>query len=195
MPLLDLKVWIWCAVSAQRTIQPMPFHGTVSTECYVRSIWHHSLANWLTKMSYGHFMQSIAKAHNCKQFCGCSRCSHWRTSYKWMFATSVITQFKSLRLLFVEQAEIKSVYEWFALVSIISSNFFNVISAVLVQPLQQVPSCIFSLCDACLGGIITLRLYFSNELSWTAVEKHTMNNWLPWQGCVRSMSCQMWDPV
>jgi hypothetical protein len=59
-----LKVGVWCAVSAWRTIQSMSFHETVIYECYTRlflSPFFGQLTN--EEKLYEHFMWDNATAH------------------------------------------------------------------------------------------------------------------------------------
>jgi hypothetical protein len=59
--LYDLKVCVWGATSAHRTIQPVYFHEIINSERYVRlspffcQLTHEKL--------YRHFMQDNATAH------------------------------------------------------------------------------------------------------------------------------------
>jgi hypothetical protein len=63
VPLHDLKVGVWCAISVRRTIQPMSFHKTINSERYVRLI----LSLFFSQLTdeeklYGHFVQDNATA-------------------------------------------------------------------------------------------------------------------------------------
>jgi hypothetical protein len=64
VPLHDLKVGVWCAISARRIIGPVFFHETINSERYVRLILS-PFFDQLTdeEKSYGHFMQDNATAH------------------------------------------------------------------------------------------------------------------------------------
>jgi hypothetical protein len=76
VPLHDLKVGVWCAISAWRAIQPMSFHKTINSEHYVRMSLSPFSGQLTDEKSYRHFMQHNAKTH-CKQFYGCIRQSLW----------------------------------------------------------------------------------------------------------------------
>jgi hypothetical protein len=64
VPLHDLKVGVWCAISARRIIEPVFVHETINSERYVRLILS-PFFDQLTdeEKSYGHFMQDNATVH------------------------------------------------------------------------------------------------------------------------------------
>jgi hypothetical protein len=61
--LRDLKVGVWHTITAQRTIQPMTFHETINSKCYVRLILSLFFSQLTDEKSYGYFMQDNATAH------------------------------------------------------------------------------------------------------------------------------------
>jgi hypothetical protein len=69
VPLHDIKVGVWCAISAQRIIiMTMFFHETINSELYMRFIlspFSQSTDWWKL---YAHFMQNNATAHNANNF-------------------------------------------------------------------------------------------------------------------------------
>jgi hypothetical protein len=61
VPLHDLKVGVWCVISAQRTIQPVLFHETINLQRYVRLILSSIFGQLIgEEKSYGYFMQDNA---------------------------------------------------------------------------------------------------------------------------------------
>jgi hypothetical protein len=64
VPLHDVKIRVWCAISAYRIIGPVFFQETINSERYVRLILT-PLFRKLTedKKTYGYFMQDNTTAH------------------------------------------------------------------------------------------------------------------------------------
>jgi hypothetical protein len=63
VPLHDLKVGVWSAISAQSTIQPMSFHKTINSERYVRLILTPFFSQLTDEKSYGYFMKDNITVH------------------------------------------------------------------------------------------------------------------------------------
>lgn len=62
MPLHELNVAIFCAISARKVTRPMFLHERVSSELYVRLI-RPGLLGPLKNVSCGHFMEDSATPH------------------------------------------------------------------------------------------------------------------------------------
>jgi hypothetical protein len=63
VPQHDLKVGVWRAIGARRTVEPVSFHETVNSDRYVRLILSPLFGQLTDEKSYGHFMQDNATAH------------------------------------------------------------------------------------------------------------------------------------
>jgi hypothetical protein len=59
----DLKVAVWCAIIAWRTIQPVSFQETINSERYVRLSLSPFFGQLTDEKSYKYFMQDNATAH------------------------------------------------------------------------------------------------------------------------------------
>lgn len=67
-PLHDLKVGVWCAVSARRIIGPIFFHQTVNSERYIANIFNPFVAALTEEeTTYGYFQQDGATAHTSRR--------------------------------------------------------------------------------------------------------------------------------
>jgi inhibitor of nuclear factor kappa-B kinase subunit alpha len=67
IPLHDIKIGVWCAVSARRIIGPIFYHETVNSDRYVRHILE-PFFEQLTddERQYGYFQQDNATAHTAR---------------------------------------------------------------------------------------------------------------------------------
>jgi hypothetical protein len=105
VPLQDLEVRILCAISVQRIIEPMFFHGTINSEfCYRSSL------KWPMKKNFMGILCKMIQCTHCKHFC-CIRWSLQQMSHKSRILVSAITQFIFLWFLFLGHAERKGVCE------------------------------------------------------------------------------------
>jgi hypothetical protein len=62
VPLHDLKVGVWCAISVEDNAA-LSFHETINSKHYVRLILSPFFDELTDEKLYGHFMQDNATAH------------------------------------------------------------------------------------------------------------------------------------
>jgi hypothetical protein len=67
IPLHDMKIGVWCAVSARRIIGPVFYHETVKSDRYVRNILEPFFEQLIDdEIQYGCFQQDNAIAHTAR---------------------------------------------------------------------------------------------------------------------------------
>jgi hypothetical protein len=64
VPLHDLKIGVWSAISVQRKIQLLSFHEIINSKCYEKLILSLFFGQLIDGENlYGNFMQDNATAH------------------------------------------------------------------------------------------------------------------------------------